>query len=86
MQVGSVFKYDKYLYDSGSTHHKLERSLTVQLSGAISISEKQPYQLKMSATAEGRKAFKQFSSELRNFFRIKEFVFSVSLLFLKRFL
>lgn len=80
MQVGSLFKNDKNLYGGGSTHCKnLQRSLTVQLSGDISISEKQPDQLKMSAMAGGRKKGLQAV-----FFRmVKEFVFSVTFSFLK---
>lgn len=83
MHVGSVFKNDKNLYGGESTHQKtLQRSLTVQLSGDISISEEQPYQLKMSAMARGRKKGLQAV-----FFRmVMEFVFSVTLLFLKRLL
>lgn len=57
-------------------------ALTVKVSRDVSTSEKQPYQLKISATAGGRKK----GIQAVVFKMVKEFVFSVTLLFLKRLL
>lgn len=60
---------------------KLQRGVTVPLSGDISVSEERPHQLERAAAAGGRtKGFRGV------FFRTKEFLFSVILLFLKKLL